>query len=214
MTDVKGSRADRASQTRRRIIAAATELFLANGYGATTLQQVADRAGVAVQTIYFTFRNKPTLLKELLDVTIAGDDQPLATMDRPWFAEVVNAPDARTGLTALVTGTHAVLQRVAAVSEMVRTAASAHPELRDLWPGREDPRYTVHTTAAKALLDKPGARAGLTEQQTADVLYALLSPELFLILTRDRAWTPQAWQRWAIDTLAAQLLAPDPLQPA
>ncbi|MFB9907843.1 TetR/AcrR family transcriptional regulator [Allokutzneria oryzae] len=214
MTGVKSSRTSRATETRRRITAAATELFLANGYGATTLQQVADQAGVAVQTIYFTFRNKPTLLKELVDVAIAGDDRPMATLDRPWFADVVAAPDARSGLTALVAGSRAVLERVAAVSDMVRTAAAAHPELRDLWPDREDPRYTVHTAAAKALLDKPGIRAGLAEEQAADILYALLSPELFLILTRDRAWTPETWQCWATDVLATQLLDRDAPEPA
>ncbi|MYW94908.1 TetR/AcrR family transcriptional regulator [Amycolatopsis rubida] len=208
MSGVKGARSARAAETRRRILAAATELFLAGGYGATTLQQVADRAGVAVQTIYFTFRNKPALLKELVDVAIAGDDGPLATMERPWFARATDAPDARSALNALVTGSRAVLERVAAVAEMVRIATAAHPELRDLWPDHEDPRHTVHTAAAKALAGKPGAATGLDVGRAADVLYALLSPELFLILTRDRAWPPEVWERWAEDTLAAQLLTP------
>ncbi|MFI7123900.1 TetR/AcrR family transcriptional regulator [Amycolatopsis sp. NPDC049868] len=206
MSGVKGARSERAAETRRRIITAATELFLADGYGATTLQQVADRAGVAVQTIYFTFRNKPTLLKELVDVAIAGDDGPLATMERPWFARVMDAPDAREALTALVTGSRAVLERVAAVSDMVRTATAAHPELRELWPDQEDPRHAVHVAAAKALMGKPGAATGLTVDRAADVLYALLSPEMFLILTRDRAWPLDVWERWVEDTLAAQVL--------
>ncbi|KFU76166.1 DNA-binding transcriptional regulator, AcrR family [Amycolatopsis lurida] len=206
MSGVKGARSERAAETRRRIITAATELFLADGYGATTLQQVADRAGVAVQTIYFTFRNKPTLLKELVDVAIAGDDGPLATMERPWFARVLDAPDAREALNALVEGSRAVLQRVAAVTDMVRIALAAHPELRELWPEQEDPRHVVHATAAKALMGKPGAVTGLDTGKAADVLYALLSPELFLIFTRDRAWPLDVWERWAEDTLAAQLL--------
>ncbi|RSM52491.1 TetR/AcrR family transcriptional regulator [Amycolatopsis sp. WAC 01376] len=206
MSGVKGARAERAAETRRRIIEAARELFLADGYGATTLQQVADRAGVAVQTIYFTFRNKPALLKELVDVAIAGDDSPVATMERPWFAQVLDAPDARTAVTALVTGSRAVLERVAAVNDMVRTATAAHPDLRELWPDREDPRHTVHTAAAKALLEKPGVRTDLTVEKAADILYAVLSPELFLILTRDRAWAPGDWEPWVEELLAAQLL--------
>ncbi|WP_181776301.1 TetR/AcrR family transcriptional regulator [Amycolatopsis pittospori] len=206
MSGVKGARADRAAETRRRIIAAAQELFLADGYGATTLQQVADRAGVAVQTIYFTFRTKSTLLKELVDVAIAGDDSPVATMERPWFTAVTDAPDARSALAALVAGSRAVLERVAAVTDMVRTATAANPELRELWPDREDPRHTVHAAAAKALLEKPGANAVLSADRAADILYALLSPELFLILTRDRAWAPEVWEVWAEELLAAQLL--------
>jgi hypothetical protein len=54
------SRADQARETRRRIVAAAAEQFVTRGYGATVLDQVAEQAGVAVQTVYFHFRNKPT----------------------------------------------------------------------------------------------------------------------------------------------------------
>src|SRR5690349_16397972 len=83
-----------APGTRRRMLEAARELFVRNGYGATTLKEIADRAGVAVQTIYFTFGNKRVLLKELVDVAIAGDLEPVATMDRAWFQEVLAAETA------------------------------------------------------------------------------------------------------------------------
>ncbi|MFI7614704.1 TetR/AcrR family transcriptional regulator [Nonomuraea terrae] len=76
MTDVKwpNRRAQEAQETRRRIREAALELFLRDGYGATNLQDIAGRAGVAMQTIYFVLGNKRALLKELVDVTIDGDD--------------------------------------------------------------------------------------------------------------------------------------------
>ncbi|MFF3346600.1 TetR/AcrR family transcriptional regulator [Streptomyces sp. NPDC002779] len=206
MTEVKGKRGDKARETRRRIIDAAADLFVEQGYGATKLQEIADRAGVAVQTIYFVFRNKPTLLKELVDVAIAGDDDPVPTMDRPWFAEVTTAPTAESALAALVTGTRRTLERVAAIDEMVRAAAATNPEIRELWPQRTNPRYTVISTAARALTEKPGARPALSATEVADIVYALLSPELFLVLTRDRAWPPDKWERWAYDTLCSQLM--------
>ncbi|MEU3996182.1 TetR/AcrR family transcriptional regulator [Streptomyces fungicidicus] len=209
MAEGKGKRGAKAQETRRRIIEAAGALFVEQGYGATKLQEIADRAGVAVQTIYFVFRNKPTLLKELVDVAIAGDDDPVPTMDRPWFAEVTSAPTAGSALTALVSGTRGTLERVAAIAEMVSAAAATDPEIRGLWPDETDPRYEVLSTAAKSLTGKPGARPTLPADEAADILYAVLSPELFLVLTRDRAWPPAKWQRWAHDTLRAQLLAPD-----
>jgi AcrR family transcriptional regulator len=205
MTEVKGKRGDKARETRRRIIDAAADLFVEQGYGATKLQEIADRAGVAVQTIYFVFRNKPTLLKELVDVAIAGDDDPVPTMDRPWFAEVTTAPSAESALAALAAGTRRTLERVAAIDEMVRAAAATNPEIRELWPQRTNPRYTVISTAARALTEKPGARPALSAAEAADIIYALLSPELFLVLTRDRAWPPDKWERWAYDTLCSQL---------
>ncbi|MBP8535387.1 TetR/AcrR family transcriptional regulator [Streptomyces sp. MK37H] len=206
MTEVKGKRGDKARETRRRIIDAAAGLFVEQGYGATKLQEIADRAGVAVQTIYFVFRNKPSLLKELVDVAIAGDDDPVPTMDRPWFAEVTTAPTAESALAALVAGTRRTLERVAAIDEMVRAATATNPEIRELWPDQTNPRYTVISTAARALTEKPGVRPAISAGEAADIIYALLSPELFLVLTRDREWPPDKWERWAYDILCSQLI--------
>ncbi|MFJ5774302.1 TetR/AcrR family transcriptional regulator [Streptomyces sp. NPDC093094] len=207
MREGKGKQGDKAQETRRRIIQAAGVLFVEQGYGATRLQEIADRAGVAVQTIYFVFRNKPSLLKELVDVTIAGDDEPVPTMERPWFVEVLDAPTAGSALAALLGGTRGTLERVAAVNEMVRAAAATDPEIRELWPHQTDPRYTVTSAAAKALMAKPGASPTVSPDEAADIVYAVLSPELFLVLTRDRAWPPAKWERWAHRTLGSQLLA-------
>ncbi|MFE2929345.1 MULTISPECIES: TetR/AcrR family transcriptional regulator [unclassified Streptomyces] len=205
MREGKGKQGNKARETRRRIIEAAGVLFVEQGYGATKLQEIADRAGVAVQTIYFVFRNKPSLLKELVDVAIAGDDEPMPTMDRPWFAEVMNAPTAESALAALAAGTRRTLERVAAITEMVRAATATNPEIRELWPDQADPRYTVISTAANSLTKKPGAHPAITAAEAADIIYAVLSPELFLLLTRDRAWPPAKWEQWAYRTLSSQL---------
>ncbi|MDA3648470.1 TetR/AcrR family transcriptional regulator [Saccharopolyspora indica] len=199
-------RAEKARQTRARMLRAAGELFVERGYGATPLQDIADRAGVAVQTIYFTFRNKRNLLKEVVDTAIAGDDEPVATMDRPWFRDALEAETAEAHLRAHVAGTRQVLQRVAEIVEVLRVAAAVDPEVVDLWPKGENPRYTVHAEAAESLVAKPGARPDLSAPEAADVLFALLSPELYLLLVRDRAWTPERWERWACETLRHQLI--------
>src|SRR4051795_3821821 len=88
MSDGVKPRAARTRATRRRIVDAAAELFIGHGYGATTLEQVAARAGVAVQTVYFHFGNKRTLLKEAVDVAAVGDDEPVALLERPWLEEL------------------------------------------------------------------------------------------------------------------------------
>jgi AcrR family transcriptional regulator len=187
------------------MVEAARELFIERGYGATALQDVADRAGVAVQTIYFTFGNKRTLLKELADVTVAGDDRPVATMDRSWFREALTAGTADEQIRALVHGAREVLDRVAPITEVLRTAATVDPEVAALWRDDTDPRYTVYATAAQALVAKPGARAGMSAEHAADVMFGLLSPELYLVFVRDRGWSPEQWEQWASQTLRAQL---------
>ncbi|MEV0811040.1 TetR/AcrR family transcriptional regulator [Micromonospora sp. NPDC050200] len=207
MSDVKrtSKRAQKAQETRRRILQAALELFMRDGYGATNLQGVADRAEVAVQTIYFVFGNKRALLKELVDVTIAGDDEPVATMNRPWYTGALAADTAQDMLRAYVAGTTSVLERAAPIGRMLQAAAASDPEVAALWPQDLDPRYVVQQAAAKALAGKPGARADVSAEQAADLLYGLLSPELYLLFVRERGWSSERWQQWVCETLHGQL---------
>lgn len=207
VTQVKGRRAEKAKQTRRAILEAARELFVERGYGATALQDIADRAGYAVQTIYFTFGNKRTVLKELGDDTVAGDDEPVPTMQRSWFRAAVAADTAGALLDHLVHGAGGILARIAPLAEVMRTAATIDPELSRLWNDDGDPRFAVYATAARSLVTKPDARPGLTAEEAADVMFALLSPELYLILVRDRGWSAGRWERWARELLTTQLLA-------
>jgi AcrR family transcriptional regulator len=199
----KGGR--KPEETRRRMLEAARELFVQRGYGATKLQEIADRAGVAVQTIYFTFGNKRVLLKELADVSIAGDHEPIATMERPWFHDALAAETAGAQLRLHVQGTRGILERVAPILEMLRAAASADPGIAELWDQDADPRFTVHAAAAASLVTKPGIRHGVTAEHAADLLFGLLSPELYLVFVRDRGWSPDQWERWSYDTLNSQL---------
>ncbi|WP_433179856.1 TetR/AcrR family transcriptional regulator [Actinoallomurus sp. CA-150999] len=207
MSQVKGEdkRARKAKETRGRMLEAARELFVQRGYGATSLQEIADRAGVAVQTIYFTFGNKRVLLKELVDVSIAGDHEPIATMDRPWFQEALAAETADAQLRLHVHGTRGILERVAPIIEMLRAATLADPGIAELWDQDVDPRSTVHTAVARALVTKPGIRDGVTAEYAADLLFGLLSPELYLLFVRDRGWSPDQWEHWSHETLSWRL---------
>ncbi|KAB8164642.1 TetR family transcriptional regulator [Streptomyces sp. 3MP-14] len=203
----RDGRAERTRRTRERIVAAARELFVERGYGATSLREVADRAGVAVQTVYFVFGNKRALYKDVVDTSIAGDAEPVATMDRPWFREACAAPTAAGQLRLHARGTGAVLARVAPITPMMAAAAATDPEIAAQWPEGPDPRLTVQRAAAEALVGKPGARPGLTVEAAADVLFGLLSPELYLLFVRDRGWSQERWEEWAVDALTAQLTA-------
>jgi AcrR family transcriptional regulator len=200
-----GKKGEKSRQTRQRIIQAAYELFVDQGYGATTLQGIAERAGVAVQTIYFAFGNKPSLLKEVVDVTIAGDDEPVPTMQRAWFVDALAADTAEAHLRTHVQGTCQVLRRVAPIIDTLRAAGGQDPSLAGMWQQDTDPRLEVHTAAARSLMTKPGAKPHLPVEHAADLLFGVLSPELYLLFVRDRGWAPERWQQWAYDTLHAQL---------
>lgn len=200
-------RAERSRRTREKIVEAARELFLAQGYGATSLQEVADRAGVAVQTVYFVFGNKRTLFKDVVDASIAGDTEPVATMDREWFRAACAAPTAAGQLRAHVRGTREILGRVAPIMPLIAAAAATDPQIAAQWPEGPDPRYTVQHAAAQALAGKPDVRPGVSVVMAADLLFGLLSPQLYLLFVQDRGWSPQSWEEWALATLTAQLCA-------
>ncbi|MEV5576546.1 TetR/AcrR family transcriptional regulator [Spirillospora sp. NPDC052269] len=203
-------RAERSRRTRERAVQAARELFVEQGYGATSLQQVADRAGLAVQTLYFVFGNKRTLFKDVVDTAIAGDAEPVATMDREWFQAACAAPTAAEQLRAHVRGTGGILGRIAPITPMVAAAAATDPQIAEQWPDGPDPRYTVHHAAAETLVGKPDARPGVSADAAADLLFGLLSPQLYLLFVQERGWSPDRWEEWAHATLAAQLIDPGP----
>ncbi|MEU8304558.1 helix-turn-helix domain-containing protein [Actinomadura sp. NPDC048955] len=198
-------RAERSRRTRGKVVEAARELFVAQGYGATSLQEVADRAGVAVQTVYFVFGNKRALFKDVVDTSIAGDAEPVATMEREWFRAACAAPTAAGQLRAHVRGTAEILGRVAPIMSMIAAAGAADPQIAAQWPDDPDPRYSVQHAAAEALVAKPDARPGVSAAMAADLLFGLLSPQLYLLFVQDRGWAPDAWEEWAYATLAAQL---------
>ncbi|WP_026410853.1 TetR/AcrR family transcriptional regulator [Actinomadura oligospora] len=201
-------RAERSRRTREKAVQAARELFVEQGYGATSLQQVADRAGLAVQTLYFVFGNKRTLFKDVVDTSIAGDAEPVATLDREWFRAACAAPTAAEQLRAHVRGTGEILARVAPITPMIAAAAATDPQIAAEWPDGPDPRFTVHQAAARALVGKPGAHPGVSADGAADVLFGLLSPELYLLLVQERGWSADRWEEWCYATLAAQLVEP------
>jgi AcrR family transcriptional regulator len=199
-------RTEQARATRRRIIECARQLFLQQGYAATTLDQIAAQAGVAVQTVYFHFGNKRTVLKEVMDVLAVGDDAPIPVLERPWVQQVRDEPDARRALGIWVRNGRVIFGRVAPMLSIVRDAAGADPEMAEQWRTNQDQRYLAHRTLAEILAAKKALRPGLTVQNAADIIFTLDSPEVYLLLTVERGWSPAQWQRWLTGTIADAVL--------
>jgi hypothetical protein len=110
-------------------------------------------------------------------------------------------------LRAYITGTTSILERVAPISRMLQAAASSDPEVAAMWSYDVDPRYVVHQNAAETLAGKPGVRVDMPIEEMTDLLYSLLSPELYLLLVHGRGWTRDRWERWVGNTLCSQLCA-------
>jgi AcrR family transcriptional regulator len=208
--DVKrpSRRGEQARATRRRIIEAASALFVAHGYAATTLESIAVDAGVAVQTVYFHFGNKATVLKEVVDVASVGDDEPVPLLERSWAQQIRDEPDPTIALAGWVAISRAIYERVAALLRCVRDAAGIDPEAAAQWSTNQGQRLTAHRHLADLLADKGGLGPGLSVDKAGDILFAILSPEVYGLVTDVLGWTTAEWERWVNSNLADTVLNP------
>jgi AcrR family transcriptional regulator len=202
------TRAEKAQANRQRMRAAAQTLFASRGYSATSMQAIADEAGMAVQTLYFTFGTKRALLSELLDVAVAGDDEPVPTLERPRVLAAIDNPDPVVQLHELAGIAREIYERVAPVLQVVAHAAPGDPEIHELWMTNNAQRAVVMERFITALAGKTPLRDGLDTATAIDVALALQSPELYQFLTVRRGWSPARWEQWTADALVTQLLPP------
>ncbi|MDF5758254.1 TetR/AcrR family transcriptional regulator [Spongiactinospora sp. TRM90649] len=209
MPDVKGSNR-RSAPTRRRVIAAAHGLFVEHGYAATTFQQVADAAGVSVQTVYFHFGNKSGLLKHVMDVASAGDDAPVPLLERDWFTALRESSDPREVVAGWVTASGVILDRVAPILAVVRDAAPGDADMAAQWEVNGGQRRSAHGAFVAILTGLGALRPRLGVERATDVTVGLLSPDLFLVLTRECGWKTGEWAAWTTGQLAYALLADPP----
>jgi AcrR family transcriptional regulator len=197
-------RRERSRRTRARVVEAATALFVEHGYLGTTIEAVAERAGVAVQTVYYVFGTKRALLAAVLDASIAGDAEPVAVLDRPWFDALATAPDAATAVERMVTAGVEIIARAAPVHEVVRRAAT-DAEVGALLDRNRAGRRSDQRRLVEVLAGAGHLRAGLDVDTAADVTYALLNEEVFQLLTVDCGWSLDRFRQWAIDLMVQQL---------
>ena len=180
------------------------------GYVATTIDAIAERADVSPETIYATFGNKRSLLSALLDVSIAGSDDALPILEQDWVQTMRDEPDARRRLRILAKAGRAILERRAAIDEIVRGAAAADPDIGALRQLGKTQRFAGQAELVRIAVGSAALRAGLSPADAADVVYAIGSPETYLLLTVERGWSGSRFERWYGDSLEGLLLADEP----
>ncbi|MGD9702013.1 MAG: TetR/AcrR family transcriptional regulator [Acidimicrobiia bacterium] len=198
-------RRERSRRTRARIVDAARTLFVDQGYRATTIEAVAERAGVAVQTVYYVFGNKPTVLAAVLDATIAGDVEGVPVLERPWVETLGEEQDAAAAVAHLVEASVAIVARTAPIYEVVRRAA-ADPEVGALLDDNRRRRRADQRRLIEILWLAGHLRPDLDVDTAADVCYALLNEEVFQLLTTDCGWDVDRFQQWATSLMQQQLV--------
>lgn len=189
------------------MVQAAGALFLERGYGATTMDAISELADVPPATVYRLFSSKSGILKALLDMSIAGDDEEVPVAERPDVRSLLDEPDPARQLAGFVAVTARVNTRVGPLYQMLVSAAGTDPDAAGLLGELTAQRQQGQRMIARALARSGGLRSGLRERDAADVVHALMSPEIYRLLVIDRGWKPDRYQRWLIEALTHQLLA-------
>jgi AcrR family transcriptional regulator len=214
MASVKGQRQyssplreRQAETTRRAVLEAAKELFIAQGYGVTTIEQIASRAGVSKPTVFAAVGNKQTLLRAVRDVAIAGDVEPVPVARRPIVDRVRAEPDQRRAVRLVAQHLTDVASRYAVINEVIHTAAnSGEDDLRRLWETEEQQRLAGARVWVGLLTDKGSLRPGLDANSAVDALWLLMSPDNYHRLVHRRGWAKSKYQRWLTESITLLLL--------
>jgi TetR/AcrR family transcriptional regulator, regulator of autoinduction and epiphytic fitness len=196
---VSAKRAARARETRESIVEAALRLFAAKGYVATTIQAVAEEAGVAVQTVYAVFGNKRELLRQALEAAVTGDTEPEPLSERHESLAIAAEPDLRRRAAMDAALVARISPRVAPIVKVVREAAAVDPEFASVARQITARRRQDMAAAAAALAGPGGPTMGLDD--AVGTLYVLYSPDVFTALTDDLGWSIERYQRWLAEML-------------
>lgn len=211
-SETRTSRRDRARATKLRITKAAYTLFCERGYVGTTMTDIAAAAGVAVQTVYFTFHTKSELLSKAYDFAVLGEDAPLPPEQQPWYAKMTAEAKILPALRHAVEGVGEILTRATPLDTVVRAGAASDPDTAAVRAFRERWRAQGYRAMLDVLTSKSGLRAGVTPEQATQLLLLYLGMDAYRVLVIDFDWTHKAWVDWTVATVAEQVfdVRPEP----
>ena len=196
-------RREQAARTRQQILESAADLFVRQGYGTTSVRQIAGAARVAPDTVYATFGSKARLLTALLDIRLAPGGQ-TSILDRPEARAILEEPDPRRLLRLFARDYAAMSERVRPLSEVLRTAKAVEPEMATVREEVEAHRFAYMHTIVQRLASRAKLRVSLN--RAAQVVWTLASPDVGRMLCDVQGWTTAEYAAWLGETLATTLL--------
>ena len=195
-----GLRAVHVAQNEERILRAARELFVRDGYQATTLAAVADAAAVAHRTVYVRFGTKAALLKRVIDVALVGDLAPVDVVSREWYRTATTAPTLQERIAALAKGSARLMASAADVIAVAREAEATEPLLAAAaQAGRAATRDAVRAFWTRAHNDGL-LPAGCDLTWLADTTSVLSHASTYLLMRETLGMTPERYQSWLVTT--------------
>lgn len=195
-----------AQTTRQSILDAARDLFLGRGYAGTTMSMIAESAAVALDTVYATVGNKPTLFRLLVEMAISGRDEAVTAEERDYVRAIRAEPDAARKLAIYAQALGVIQPRLAPLFQALQIAAPLDADLEKLWREISRRRSANMKLLAQELAQTGRLRADLSTGRVADIIWSMNSPELYLLLVEQRGWSPDDFAAWLADAWQRLLL--------
>lgn len=200
-------REEAARSTQRAVLEAARAVLAEKGYAAMTMQEVAKRAGVALDTVYASVGRKPVLMRLLLETAISGGDEAVPAAERSYVKDIRAAKTAREKLAIYASALGPIQERLAPVVRALRDAAAQDESLAASWKEIAERRARNMKLLADELLETGELRPELEAREVADVLWATNAPELYMLLVDERGWSTESFAAWLADSWARLFLA-------
>jgi len=196
----------KAEATRRAILQSARELFVRQGYAATTIAEIAARAGVAADTVYASVGRKPVLLRELVETALSGTEHSVPAEQRDYVQRIRSVSGAHEKLAVYAEAVTRIQQRLAPVFLALRDAATTDDDCAALWKGISERRARNMRDLAADLRATGRLRSDLSDDDVADIIWSMNAAEYYVLLVHQRAWSPARFTQWLTDAWTRTLL--------
>jgi len=193
-------------ETQMQIVEVARKLFIDRGYSGTSIESIAQEAGVAPETIYALFGSKRTVLSRVIDVSVVGDGEPIPLLVRSEIREVEFEKDQRRQIQMFASRIQMIMSRVAPLFEVMRSAAKTELEINGLLQKYLDGKFQGMGYFVDCLLANGPLRNDLSKLKAVETIWALTSAEVYNLFTVDRGWPAKEYEAWLSETLIRLLL--------
>lgn len=199
-------RRQQADQTLHSILEAATRLFEQRGYASTTMDAIAQEAGVAVETVYSAYGSKSGLLRRIIDTTLVGDYDPTPFFERPFIQEALAQPEPQLLIQHFASDIFSIMTRMSPIFDLLRSTAKSDKDIKALRFKILQRRREGMDFFIKALLKFGPLRKTVPYEQAVDSVFALSSAEMFELLTHDLEWSKDQYVTWLSAAISRLLL--------
>jgi AcrR family transcriptional regulator len=199
----------RALEAQVQVLDAAHQLFVEKGYAGTTIESIAQRAGVAEETIYSAFGNKPAILTRVVGLTLGGteDGNPVPPLVRASIQEAASERNQKRQIQLFVKRIRMIMSQGAPLVEVMHSAAKTEPEIQNLLRKYLDGRFQGMGYFIDCLLANGPLQNHLSKLSAVETVWTLTSAEIYSLLVRDRGWSEEGYEKWLSETLIHLLLS-------